>query len=352
MASPMHWILLFTALAGCTKSEPADCMEGTMHDESDHCIPEVQTEDSGGQNPEQPTDADADDSGQAEIPVDDTIVKLVAGIDHSCALRADGLLNCWGCVDLVASTPTFPVLDVTAQGWHTCIIDLDQRLICWGDNEFGQATFPTEGTYSAVSAGVAHTCALSPAGEITCWGVSDDDPLFGHGQVSKAPTGPGFHSMVSGKLHSCALDPDNEVHCWGPDDGGTAQLHGDPVDVGQVTDAPTGTPESVSTEYWGGCALNADGTLQSWGLAFYLPSADFKDYQYTTIDGGGLHSCGIRVDGTIGCWGDDAHEQVSDTPDGVFGLIGVGEKHACAVDADNRVTCWGRNRYGEALPPE
>ena len=339
--------LLLFAVTGCTPTEPADCAEGTVRDASDRCLP-AEPEDRA------PIAIDTgvpSDSGTPPFDEDPTIAKLVAGIDHTCALRNDGLLRCWGRSDLIASTPQFPVLDVTAQGWHTCVIDLEHRLICWGDNEFGQSNFPTEGEWHAVSAGVAHTCALDQRGAVSCWGVSEDDPLFGHGQVEQAPTDEGLHNLVSGKMHSCALDTEDTVVCWGPDDGGIAQLHGDPVDVGQVTGAPSEAYDQITTEYWGGCGLGESGSIACWGRPFYAPSDDFEDYAYTAIDGGGLHSCGLRTDGTINCWGDDDHEQISTTPTGEFVLLGVGEKHACAVDAANTVTCWGRDRYGEASPP-
>ena len=43
--------------------------------------------------------------------------------------------------------------------------------MCWGNNTIGQ-TDPPAGTYSAVSAGGNHSCALTTAGEageIVCW---------------------------------------------------------------------------------------------------------------------------------------------------------------------------------------
>ena len=342
----MRAVLTILWTLGCTPDEPTPCADGTVRERSGRCLP-VEEEDLP------PIATDTGESGDTATPFveDPTITKLVAGIDHTCALRKDGLLNCWGRSDLIASTPRFPVLDVTAQGWHTCVVDTSHRLICWGDNAFGQSTFPTEGHWQSVSAGVAHTCALEQNGSVTCWGVNDDDPLFGHGQVENRPSGSGYRNLVGGKMHSCALDADDAVVCWGPDDGGVAQLHGDPVDVGQVTGHPDGPFQQITTEYWGGCGLDEAGTVTCWGLPFYAPGDDFADYSYSSIDGGGLHSCGLRNDGGVTCWGDDDHDQVSTTPEGEFVLIGVGEKHACAVDAANTVTCWGRDRYGEATPP-
>jgi hypothetical protein len=59
-----------------------------------------------------------------------------------------------------AGTPDAPLLPetVSAGGFHTCGIRSDGSLACWGSNASGQATPPT-GTYTQVSAGGNHTCA-------------------------------------------------------------------------------------------------------------------------------------------------------------------------------------------------
>ena len=61
---------------------------------------------------------------------------------------------------------------MSAGDGHTCGVRTDGTLACWGDNCFGQAT-PPAGTFTAVSAGANHTCgaegrtAPSPAGATT-----------------------------------------------------------------------------------------------------------------------------------------------------------------------------------------
>ena len=46
---------------------------------------------------------------------------------------------------------------------HSCAVTADGSIECWGSNEFGQAD-PPVGQYSAVSAGSRHTCALDRRG--------------------------------------------------------------------------------------------------------------------------------------------------------------------------------------------
>ena len=344
-------LILLTGLLGCGSSPLADCREGHERGREGHCHPtgpdadgETPAPDSGDFHPE-----DTPDTGVP--PRDDTIVRLVAGIQHTCALQGDGRVTCWGRPDLIASTPNFRVKELTAQGWHSCVVDLEDHLYCWGDNSLGQASFPTTGSYAKVSAGTTHTCAITTDGEITCWGVPDDHPDFAHGQVSDAPSGNDHVAISSGKLHSCAQRADRTLVCWGPDDGGSVLLHGDSVDVNQVrgvTDTPVA---QLMTYYWGTCWLDERGQADCCGALmgseyFQVPTDTFK-----VIEGGGLHSCGIRADDTLRCWGDDQHEQVSTTPSGTFSVIGPGEKHTCAVRTSGEVVCWGRNQFGEGTPP-
>jgi alpha-tubulin suppressor-like RCC1 family protein len=48
-------------------------------------------------------------------------------------------------------------------------VKTDGSIACWGFNNYGQAT-PPAGTFSSVSAGYSHTCALKIDGTVTCWG--------------------------------------------------------------------------------------------------------------------------------------------------------------------------------------
>ena len=58
---------------------------------------------------------------------------------------------------------------VSAGGKHTCGVRVDGSVDCWGDNEHGQSTLP-EGEFASVSAGWVHTCGVRADGSVACWG--------------------------------------------------------------------------------------------------------------------------------------------------------------------------------------
>ncbi len=62
-----------------------------------------------------------------------------------------------------------PSRQVSAGAHHTCGLKTDGTLACWGRNDYGQAT-PPAGTFSQVSAGGYHTCGLKTDGTLACWG--------------------------------------------------------------------------------------------------------------------------------------------------------------------------------------
>jgi len=133
------------------------------------------------------------------------VAAITAAYDHSCALTTVGGIKCWGnnvwgqlgtgdttdhrtAVD-VAGIASGAVA-VTAGGsveWvggsHTCALVVGGGVKCWGANEFGQlGNGNTANAYApvdvaglmagatTVSAGTDHTCAVTTAGAVKCWG--------------------------------------------------------------------------------------------------------------------------------------------------------------------------------------
>ena len=56
-----------------------------------------------------------------------------------------------------------------AGGDHTCALRRDSTVVCWGRNGFGQSDVPA-GAYEAVAAGLGYTCALRTDSTVACWG--------------------------------------------------------------------------------------------------------------------------------------------------------------------------------------
>jgi len=148
---------------------------------------------------------------------------------HTCGLDLSGDAVCWGRNDFYqASIPQTVMvgnqrrelprkwLTLTTGKFHTCGIQLDGKPICWGDNKLGQANFPEDGINKpydlgeviGISAGNLHTCVVTTGHQLKCWGWN------GFGQCN-APIGDIFVLVSSGAYHSCAIDFSGAVHCWG-----------------------------------------------------------------------------------------------------------------------------------------
>ena len=89
------------------------------------------------------------DSGTAKIE----FVSVSAGRNHTCRVQRDGSVACWGDGKYGQSTPPAgEFASVSAGGYYTCGVQRDGSVACWGDDEYGQAT-PPAGKFASVSAG-------------------------------------------------------------------------------------------------------------------------------------------------------------------------------------------------------
>lgn len=148
-----------------------------------------------------PVQVSQDDAGSAFGEVTD----MCTARSSTCARKSDGSLWCWG-----AGQRTRPrhLADAVAPGGlacgeqHTCFVDVDARVWCFGANGHGQLgrdtggiAVPTPrqvegvGAVSFVNAGRTHTCATRVDGALVCWGRDPGtvQPLFPV-PLSPAPT--------------------------------------------------------------------------------------------------------------------------------------------------------------------
>ena len=175
---------------------------------------------------------------------------------------------------------------VSAGRYHTCGLETDGTVVCWGDNYYGQRTPPAD-AFAQVSAGGVHTCGVKTDGTVGCWGDNSD------GQRTPPAHAPGAFAQVSaGGLHTCGLKPDGTVVCWGYDDYGqrTPPAHA------------VGAFAQVSAGGYHTCALWTDGTAVCWGYNFYGQAPRLTLQPETLPDGtaGSPYSQIVSADGGTG----------------------------------------------------
>ena len=182
--------------------------------------------------------------------------------------------------------PLEGVVQVGSGSGHSCALDKHNDLWCWGRNHNGQlgrgdtqdgsqlAESVSEMNDPAVSLSVGynHSCALDAQRSVWCWGRGD------HGQIGQEDPGdqtapqqvelPGEAIDVdAGRFHSCAAVDSGDVYCWGRDDDGQAG-QSDPsgqVDEPEVVDGIGGSVVGVSAGARHSCAVTDTAEVYWWG---------------------------------------------------------------------------------------
>jgi hypothetical protein len=259
------------------------------------------------------------------------VKQVVLGRAHGCSLDPgiSGVI-CWG--DNQRGQANVPLLFdprfVAAGGDVSCAID-GGSVNCWGDNSRRQLNVPWGlGRAVQLAVGGAHVCALDTAGAVRCWG----DNRFGQLNV---PSLRGVRSVVAGARHSCALSASG-VRCWG--DNSLRQLN-----VPALV-----TPEQLAAGAFHNCAIDA-GKVVCWGGDVpALLSAIPRVSAPSAIAAGRSHSCVLDAAG-VRCWGDprlDLTPRELTRPQQLAVGGGDGLAHACARHLQG-VTCWGDDSLGQ-----
>jgi alpha-tubulin suppressor-like RCC1 family protein len=295
-------------------------------------------------------------------PAGVSFTQLTAGQGHTCGLGSDSKTYCWGFNDrgqlgdgstsnrsapVAVNTPAgVSFTGLSAGDRNTCGLGSDGKTYCWGTNDHGQlgdggaAPRPTPGavnmpagvSFTQLSGGAYHTCALGNDAKTYCWGMGGNGQL-GDGAnttrsspvVATAPAGVSFTQLAVGSFHTCARGSDNKSYCWGLNENG-----------------PLGNGATANTS----------------GLVEVISPAGVS---FTHLVAGTIHTCGLGSDAKTYCWGYGRYGQLGNgdtanrlTPAPIIAPAGVtftgliaGWYHTCGLGSDTKTYCWGLNETSQ-----
>ena len=287
------------------------------------------------------------------------------GVMHTLAIGSDGRTYAWGAgstgrlgngaltdasVPVAVRAPEGVTFTAVAAGHdHSVGIGSDGRTYAWGRGTAGMlgngalesssvpvpVSAPDDVTFTAISAGGAHTVAIGSDGQTYAWGAGPFGQL-GNGSTADSsvpvavsvPVGATFTTVAAGAGHTAATGSDGRTYAWGF--GGSGGLgNGSTADssVPVVVTAPdgvtfTGVVEGADSRHT--LAVGSDARTYAWGANWSGQLGDGTTADATTLP--------VPVSAPAGV---------------TFTSVTAGAGHSMAIGSDGRTYTWGGNTFGQ-----
>ena len=259
---------------------------------------------------------------------------LLLNSNGACSITSLGL-ECWGGqVSSGSSRMTnfeLEVMDISLSSTNTCAVNLDGKVLCMGENAYGQISelynstdssqfregdFDSVGPFKQVATTSNQICVLDKLSNVFCQGernYSITDQSLGT-----------ITALDSGEAHFCVMTTLSNLYCWGNNQ------------------------------------FSAIGTSQSTSITTYVQTPSLIsvgiDKTVLDFDAGEKHTCAVRNDSKVSCWGTGTSGQIGDgytathsSPQQVdspswasYTKVSAGFAHTCALLDDGGVMCWGQ----------
>lgn len=270
--------------------------------------------------------------------------------------------------------------DVYVGAFHTCVLNQNKNLVCFGMNSSGQLgqgdrihrgnsvsdfgvsipfiDFGNNINISSVITGssATHSCIVTTQSDIKCWGNADSGQLGYESKESKGDEGNemgnflpfvnlGTNKKVKlaflGAQHTCAILLDDSIRCWGNNSSGQLGI-GFKTNIGDEKNEmgnlmiPTNFGEgpkatSMSLGYDFTCALFDDSSIKCVGANMYgqLGTGNTVSYGVSQV--------------TVGDYTVKVNLGYSDE----IAKISSGYQHSCVLFMDSSIKCYGYNGSGQ-----
>lgn len=272
-------------------------------------------------------DAGGPDGG-VSLPAPE-LPRIAAGAEHTCAIKADGSLVCWGIADTRAPTTAEPgpYVEVRASSRATCARRDTGAVKCWFV-ELEQSYAPVQGRgFTQIAMRYQLDCALAADGQLRC---------LDHTNNGVNPFVNSLSQIALGEAGACGVYTNGDLDCG-------------PIQLPSFT-------ESIRQMSVGGthaCFLGASGAATCVLVdGSDRGQASAPEGRFLQISAGWQHTCAIDQDRQLVCWGTNASAQSPQSEVDTFVQVAAGTNHTCAIRADGKVRCWSsRADLTAAVPP-